>query len=46
VRARLGHWIACGPLGHLAAGAVDFTTLFARWKLAQVRERRAARRSR
>jgi len=43
VRARFAHWLVCGPLGHLAAGATDLVTLLARWKLAQYRERRARR---
>jgi hypothetical protein len=35
MRSRLATWLVCGPLGHLAAGAADWVTLFVRWRLAE-----------
>jgi hypothetical protein len=34
---RLAAWIACGPLGHLYAGAADWMELLARYAAARRR---------
>jgi hypothetical protein len=31
VRTRVAAWLLTGPLGHLAAGALDWAGLLARW---------------
>lgn len=31
MRTRLAAWLLTGPLGHLAAGALDWGALLARW---------------
>jgi hypothetical protein len=36
---RLGAWLVTGPLGHLAAGVVDWIGLFLRWAWARARGR-------
>ncbi|MBA2514692.1 MAG: hypothetical protein H0V26_10270 [Solirubrobacterales bacterium] len=36
---RLAAWLICGPLGHLAAGVVDWLALLARYGWARVRGR-------
>jgi hypothetical protein len=36
---RLAAWIVTGPVGHLAAGIVDWAALFARWAAARARGR-------
>ena len=39
MRDRFLAWLLCGPLGHLAAGAVDVTAIWARY----LRDRLAGR---
>jgi hypothetical protein len=36
---RLLAWLITGPLGHLAAGVVDWAALFVRWVYARARGR-------
>jgi hypothetical protein len=36
---RLAAWLVTGPLGHLAAGVVDWLVLGGRWASARVRGR-------
>jgi hypothetical protein len=45
-RARLATWLVCGPLGHLAAGVVDWAVLLVRWRLAEAQAKRRAIRPR
>jgi hypothetical protein len=37
MRSRVAVWLVCGPLGHLAAGVVDWVELLVRWQLARLR---------
>jgi len=37
VRARLAAWLVTGPLGHLAAGVLDWLELLARWAVGRAR---------
>lgn len=32
-------WLVTGPLGHLAAGVVDWVVLLVRWQSARLRDR-------
>jgi hypothetical protein len=45
MRARFAGWLVCGPLGHLAAGVIDWAVLLVGWQLAERRAKRAASRS-
>jgi hypothetical protein len=36
---RLAAWLVTGPLGHLAAGVVDWLVLAGRWAVARARGR-------
>ena len=45
VRTRFAGWLVCGPLGHLAAGVIDWVVLLVGWQLAERRARRAGARS-
>jgi hypothetical protein len=36
---RLTGWLIVGPLGHLAAGVIDWVVLLAGWQLAERRAR-------
>ena len=36
---RVAAWLLTGPLGHLAAGVVDWLVLFRRWAWARMRGR-------
>jgi hypothetical protein len=42
---RVAGWLVCGPLGHLAAGVVDWVVLLVGWRLAERRATRGAARS-
>jgi hypothetical protein len=39
MRARFAGWLVCGPLGHLAAGVIDWAVLLVGWRLAERRAR-------
>ena len=39
MRTRFATWLVCGPLGHLAAGVIDWVVLL-RWQLAERQARR------
>jgi hypothetical protein len=38
-RTRMAAWLVTGPLGHLAAGVVDWAELFGSWLWARARGR-------
>ena len=40
MRTRFATWLVCGPLGHLAAGVIDWALLLTRWQLAERQARR------
>ncbi len=42
MRARFAAWLVCGPLGHLAAGLIDWVVLLVGWQLAERAKRGGA----